>query len=35
VVFNLNHEGALEAIMRGEKRGSLVHDMEEPHWDVR
>ena len=35
VVFNLNQEGALEAILRGEKRGSLVHDMEEPLWDVR
>src|SRR5947207_5322424 len=35
VVFNLNQPGALEAIMRGEKRGSLVHDMEEPRWDVR
>src|SRR5437764_14405091 len=35
VVFNLNQEGALEAILRGEKRGSLVHDMEEPWWDVR
>jgi len=35
VVFDLNQEGALEAIIRGEKRGSLVHDMEEPWWDVR
>ncbi len=35
VVFNLNQTGALEAIIRGEKRGSLVHDMEEPQWDVR
>jgi len=35
VVFDLNQEGALEAIMRGEKRGTLVHDMEEPRWDVR
>src|SRR5436853_4904710 len=34
-VFDLNQEGALEAIIRGEKRGSLVHDMEEPWWDVR
>src|SRR5437868_11072598 len=35
VVFDLDQEGALEAIVRGEKRGSLVHDMEEPWWDVR
>lgn len=35
VVFNLNQEGALEDIMRGEKHGSLVHDMEEPQWEVR
>ncbi len=35
VVFNLNQEGALEGIIRGEKRGSLVHDMEEPLWDVQ
>jgi uridylate kinase len=35
VVFNLNQPGALEALMHGEKRGTLVHDMEEPHWDVR
>src|SRR5450756_144491 len=27
VVFNLNEKGALEAIMRGQKRGTLVHDM--------
>lgn len=32
VVFNLNETGALEAIMRGQKRGTLVHDMEEPEW---
>src|SRR6266700_466065 len=30
VVFNLNDTGALEAIMRGENRGTLVHDVEEP-----
>jgi uridylate kinase len=35
VVFDLNQSGALEAIIRGEKRGSLVHDMEEPQWEVR
>src|SRR2546421_4805237 len=35
VVFDLNHSGALEAIMHGEKYGTLVHDMEEPQWDVR
>jgi len=35
VVFDLNHEGALEALMHGEKCGTLVHDLEEPHWDVR
>ncbi len=35
VVFNLNQAGALEALMHGEKRGTLVHDMEEPHWDVK
>src|SRR5437879_255792 len=35
VAFDLNQDGALEAIIRGEKRGSLVHDMEEPWWDVR
>lgn len=29
VVFNLNDAGALEAIMRGEKRGTLVYDVEE------
>ncbi|HEY6542980.1 MAG TPA: UMP kinase, partial [Ktedonobacteraceae bacterium] len=34
VVFNLNETGALEAIMRGQKRGTLVHDMEEPEWSV-
>src|SRR5579859_5073226 len=35
VVFNLNHTGTLEDIVRGKKCGTLVHDMEEPHWDVR
>ena len=35
VVFNLNQPGALESIMHGEKCGTLVHDMEEPQWDVR
>src|SRR5579864_6003721 len=34
VVFDLNQSGALEAIMRGKKRGTLVHDMEEPEWSV-
>ncbi len=29
VVFNLNEEGALEAIMRGENHGTLVHDLED------
>ncbi len=29
VVFNLNEAGALEALMRGEKRGTLVYDVEE------
>src|SRR6266849_7463063 len=27
VVFDLNHEGALEALMHGEKCGTLVHDL--------
>jgi len=35
VVFDLNQEGALEAMMFGEKCGTLVHDMEEPQWDLR
>jgi uridylate kinase len=35
VVFDLNQEGALEALMRGEKWGTLVHDIKEPQWDVR
>ena len=35
VVFDLNQPGALEAIMHGEKCGTLVHDVEEPQWDVK
>jgi uridylate kinase len=35
VVFDLNRSGALEAIVRGEKYGTLVHDMGEPQWDVQ
>src|SRR5579872_2974508 len=35
VVFNLNQEGALEGLMRGEKCGTLVHELTEPQWDVR
>ena len=35
VVFKLNQEGALEALMRGEKWGTLVHDIQEPQWDVK
>ena len=35
VVFDLNREGTLEALMYGEKYGTLVHDIEEPQWDVR
>jgi len=35
VVFNLNQEGALEGIMRGEHCGTLVHELIEPQWDVR
>jgi len=34
VVFNLNEAGALEALVRGQKRGTLVHDMEEPEWSA-
>jgi uridylate kinase len=30
VVFNLNETGGLEAIMRGQKRGTLIHDIEVP-----
>jgi uridylate kinase len=29
VVFNMNQPGALEGIVRGEKYGTLVHDVEE------
>ena len=29
VVFNMNQPGALEGIVRGEKHGTLVHEMEE------
>ena len=32
VVFKLYEPGALEAIVRGQKRGTLVHDVEEPEW---
>jgi uridylate kinase len=32
VVFNLSDEGTLEAIVRGQKYGTLVHDREEPPW---
>lgn len=32
VVFDHNEVGALEAIVRGQKRGTLVHDIEEPEW---
>jgi uridylate kinase len=37
VVFNLNQPGALEALMRGEKCGTLVHDREDlqAQWNVR
>src|SRR5579871_3745822 len=34
VVFDLNETGALEDIVCGKKRGTLVHDMEEPEWSV-
>jgi uridylate kinase len=34
VVFNLNDEGALESIVRGQKYGTLVHDIEEPQWST-
>jgi len=34
VVFDLNEKGALEAIMRGKKRGTLVHDMEDSEWSI-
>ncbi len=29
IVFDLNQEGALEAIVRGEKRGTLIHDVDD------
>jgi len=35
VVFDLNSKGTLESLMHGEKCGTLVHDIEEPQWDVR
>ncbi len=35
VVFDLNQAGTLEGIIRGEKYGTLVHDITEPQWDVR
>ena len=35
VVFNLNHTGTLEDIVRGKKCGTLVHDIIEPQWDVK
>jgi uridylate kinase len=34
VVFDHNEVGALEAIVRGQRRGTLVHDIEEPEWSV-
>ncbi len=35
VVFNLNQPGTLEDIIRGKKCGTLVHDINEPQWDVK
>src|SRR2546428_2953838 len=35
VAFDLNEAGALEALMHGEKYGTLVHDMKEPEWNVK
>ncbi len=37
VVFDLNQPGALESIMRGEKCGTLVHEVADPQpqWNVR
>lgn len=35
VVFNLNQQGALERIMRGEKCGTLVHENADTPWDER
>jgi uridylate kinase len=34
VVFDLNQVGGLEAIVCGEKYGTLVHEMDEPQWTV-
>jgi uridylate kinase len=34
VVFDLNQPGALVAIMRGEKCGTLVHDIPDPQWNA-
>ena len=34
VVFDLDEAGALEALVRGGKYGTLVHDMEEPEWSA-
>jgi uridylate kinase len=34
VVFDLNQVGGLEAIVRGKKFGTLVHDMQESQWNV-
>lgn len=35
VVFNLNQQGALERIMRGEKCGTLVHEHADTPWNER
>jgi len=35
IVFDLNVPGTLEAIIRGEKYGTLVHDLEEARWEVQ
>jgi uridylate kinase len=35
VVFNLNHQGALERIMYGEKCGTLVHEAADAAWNER
>ncbi|MHB8599685.1 MAG: UMP kinase [Ktedonobacteraceae bacterium] len=35
VVFNLNQPGTLEDIIHGKKCGTLVHDINEPQWDVK
>lgn len=34
VVFDLDEAGALEAIVHGERYGTLVHDIEEPQWSA-